>query len=86
MKQNFKLTKDQQTLVEKKPIHRSLGHCQQHPCKSRHLWSGVWRSVSGRVPVALQGRFYLQCRTGAVFNLRQKGCEKWTPLLLPKNL
>lgn len=25
--------------------------------------------------MALQGRFYLQCRTGAVFNLRQKGCE-----------
>lgn len=34
--------------------------------------------------MALQGRFYLQCRTGAVFNLRQKGCEKWTPLLLPQ--
>lgn len=86
MKQNFKLTKDQQTLVEKKPVHRSLGHCQQHSCESRHLWSGVWRSVSGRVPVALQGRLYLPCRTGTVFNLRQKGCEKRTPLLLPQNL
>ena len=59
---------------------------QTNTSKSRHLWSGVRRSVSGRMPVALQGRFYLQCRTGAVFNLRQKGCEKWTPLLLPKNL
>ncbi len=57
MKQNFKLTKDQQTLVEKKPVHRSLGHCQQHSCKSRHLWSGIRRSVPGRVPVALQGAF-----------------------------
>ena len=84
MKQNFKLTKDQQTLVEKNlsivhwvivnNIHVNPGIC------------GVRRSVSGRMPVALQGRFYLQCRTGAVFNLRQKGCEKWTPLLLPKNL
>lgn len=34
--------------------------------------------------MALQGRLYLPCRTGTVFNLRQKGCEKWTPLLLPK--
>ena len=84
MKQNFKLTKDQQTLVEKTCLVHWV--IQQHPCKSRHLWFGDGDLVSGRVPVALQGRLYLPCRTGTVFNLRQKGCEKWTPLLLPQNM
>ena len=84
MKQNFKLTKDQQTLVEKNlsivhwviinNIHVNPGSC------------GLEYGDLFQEAVALQGRFCLQCRTGAVFNLRQKGCEKWTPLLLPKNL
>lgn len=85
MKQNFKLTKDQQTLVEK-----NLSIVHWVIVNNIHVNPGICGLEYGDLfqegPVALQGRFYLPCRTGAVFNLRQKGCEKWTPLLLPKNL
>ena len=86
MKQNFKLTKDQQTLVEK-----NLSIVHWVIVNNIHVNPGICGLEYGDLFQEgclwlCKAAFTYQCRTGAVFNLRQKGCEKWSPLLLPKNL
>ena len=85
MKQNFKLTKDQQTLVEK-----NLSIVHWVIVNNIHVNPGICGLEYG--DLFQEGCLWL-CKAAftyhagqAVFNLRQKGCKKWTPLLLPQNL
>ena len=72
MKQNFKLTKDQQTLVEK-----NLSIVHWVIVNNIHVNPGICGLEYGDLFQEgclwlCKAAFYLQCRTGAVFNLRQK--------------